>query len=230
MVDISQAQSITCTNNGQKEITSNCESEDDSIAKSSLANESPSNFWSVRKKTDLALRNDVVNKTILRTIKKHYTDKLRAWTQFFSLKTKAERKKMYLPCIEELVKCEFVNKSGLTICDKTEAETISLYLTWIIKPEFISRKYLTYDMLKFRKAYDTCLRYYSNNIYERLMKFDTFSNIFKCFITSGDFERLTKSDITLSRTPELYITRAHEMIQNSEYKLKSSKLMIPVGS
>lgn len=198
-------------------------SESDSSAKSSHGNLNAVKSLPEWKKADLSLRNDVVNKTILRAIKKYYTDKLKASTQFFDTKAKGLRKKIYVSSVDELVKSEFIGKNGQEIFNSSEIETTSLYLCWIIKPEYLARKYLTYEKQKFRKIYDSCLRYYSNINYERLMRFEAFSNIFKCFVTSGNFEQMAKSDSTLSRTPELYIARANEMIQNSVYKLESSK-------
>lgn len=106
------------------------------------------------KKKNLSTRSDVISKTIIRSIKKHYIDKFKDQTGFFRVKNKKERKSKYLRLIREFVNSEFYSKSTNGFFNLGEQEMIVLYMATILKPEYMTYSAVPYEIIKFKKTYE----------------------------------------------------------------------------
>lgn len=163
------------------------------------------------KSTSLSFRNDVVNKTLLRSIKKYYTDLFKAKSDFFLVKNKKDRKKIYYECIKKFTQTELFDQNSQFFTAE-ELEDVTMCMAILVKPEYMLQISLCYQYIRFKKIYEGCIYHYSRAYFDKIVQNQTFMKIFSNFVKLGHFETMTKTDTTLMRNPEFYIERVNEII------------------
>ena len=193
---------------------------------------------SIHKGINLAKRKDVINKTLLRSIKRYYTclfDKFGRENKF----SKQQRKESWMELIDEFTKSMYSDLDGSNIViDKTTQEGIKAFMASMITPNSIKRsnedrvyiqmlddfssllyKYSIKKLKAFvwNPAVSYVLRHFNQNgdtvsKSEKLSK----NQMSEMILEQGPFQIFLDSDPTLSKNKLLYIKAWKEIIQMTD--------------
>ena len=182
---------------------------------------------------DLHFRLDVVNKTFIRSIKRHYDDIWSNKKRIKSAKNVSAVTEVW-KCIDEICKTKFKDyfkqnemqdspstsdllstkeSKNRSRNDSPQYSDVKLLVACMVMPDVLK----VYMKTKIRKATFTI---FSNAIYKyshknmlKLMEHKTFNIILDQYVRSPDFEEMLKTDETLKRFPDMYREKGNTLIQ-----------------
>jgi hypothetical protein len=163
----------------------------------------------------------VVYKTLLRSVKRYYSNEFEARTEYSSL-SKSKQEKRCLEIIERFTKnifSEYLSNDSPGDAESKETidgknfDLVSKFVLSLVVPSYIKRN------LRNTKAYSTfdmfyeCLYRYSHKRLEGALKIPEIACVFKIFLNSDTFENLLESDATLSKNKEAYEAAKQEFME-----------------
>lgn len=163
-------------------------------------------------KKPMALRKDVVNKTVVRSLKRYITQKFEDMTKLTEIQTKKEK----LEKFEELTQSFTFNLFGSKINEYNEdglsQDDLVFIVRMLIQPDLVKKMNKTREQRFLCNNYYDCIYKYSHKRLLKLIKNPTLSHLFEDFIRNGCFEQLVMEDETLKRNPEAYIEAAQNLL------------------
>ena len=160
----------------------------------------------------LAKRKDVVNKTLLRSVKRYYTSLFEQFTKE-NLYTKQERREFWKAYISEFTKSIFGDymstitpESGITL------EEVNAFMSAMIVPNNIKRS-------ECEEVYNLMMEEFSNLLYKysikRLGSFvrnPSVKFVLRHYVELGPLRDLLENDVTLSKNKSLYLRASKEIL------------------
>lgn len=145
-------------------------------------------------------------------MKKFYTMKFKESTSFFEIKSKKQRKLVALEYISEFIETQLADKL-LELKSRVSKQVLTFYFGKIIVPEYVSKKNITVGENKEISHFYDCIYNYTNGNLKKLAKSFVFCSLFKNFVEEDHFLEMTRVDETLIRNPEIYLARAHGLLE-----------------
>ena len=165
-----------------------------------------------RKGISLAKRKDVVNKTLLRSVKRYYTN---LFDQFIRRNeySKQDKREFWKTYIEEFIREEFPVSLELFQEDTSiSLEEIKAFIAAMVVPNNIKRS-------DCEPAYNIILDDFSNLLYKysikrlgSFMKNTSVYFVLKHFVENGPLSDLLENDDTLSKNRHLYLKASKEIL------------------
>lgn len=149
------------------------------------------------KNQDLAIRKDVVNKTILRCLRRFMTSRYREVADEF-FKTNNHKSKWYFQSIEKFVDLEFSEYSS-------ERKKLQYYLGSIIYPKFVNKNHLRaaeMDEEEGQILYE-CMYKYSHTRLLKIIEFKPIHIIYKYFLKNA-LEKILDTEPAIIKNKETY--------------------------
>jgi len=183
-----------------------CQNEDSKSEKpTSLAS---SKDLKSRKKS---IRIDLVNKTVVRSIKRYYTQLFESLNPKFPTNATKDQAKLF----EELTNTLTFNLFSSLIADFSPngitLESIATVLRVFINPDLakiVDKSRATRTLIT---SYADVVYKYSHKRLQKLSKNSTFIYLFLKFIREGTFESLIAEDGTMCQNPEAYLAAGHSL-------------------
>lgn len=148
------------------------------------------------------IRKDVLNKTVVRALKRYYTQLFEAAYPTYATsgcKTVQEFESLTTTFVE-------------THFGNSDSQLASMIRAFV-NPDLSKKTKRTRKERDFLTEYQACIYKYSTKKLLKLAQNDTFSYLFKDFINKGAFEQLAYSDDNMSQNPEAYISTAKSMVK-----------------
>mmetsp|Transcript_15050 Transcript_15050/g.21056 ORF Transcript_15050/g.21056 Transcript_15050/m.21056 type:complete len:430 (+) Transcript_15050:1-1290(+) len=160
-------------------------------------------------KKSTALRKDVVNKTVIRSLKRYYTQ---VFEEFTPDSQNADCDK-----ITEFVQQQLASSLANLQTSEVTLNDVVFVMKVLLQPDLVKKMSKTRSERFLMNNYYDCIYKYSH---KRLLKLSqqkstetaAFRFVFTEFVQSGKFEELVMSDATLQRTPEAYLTAANTLL------------------
>jgi hypothetical protein len=158
-----------------------------------------------RVQKNLANRSDVVNKTLLRSLKRYYTKKFKEATDYRAAGKCCTNKEMY-DMLTEFTRQIYENNKNFELKEFAEVtlEDLTFYMGIWINPMLMRKfSYTHQERTKFHNFYNWLYAYSHIKLY-KLFKSNELYFMFIKFFEDGPFEELLASDETLKRNPNIY--------------------------
>ena len=142
---------------------------------------------------DLAIRKDVVNKTVLRWLRRHFTNEYRACSQdFFS--SKVHRSKWYFESIKK-----FVGSTFSSLIDKQQLLQVQFYIGSIIFPKFLTAEHARECRVDedLKQVFYDCVYKYSHTKLLSMFKIKPIKLIYQHFYTNTVCQALSSESAIL---------------------------------
>jgi hypothetical protein len=153
----------------------------------------------------LAIRSDVVNKTLLRSLKRYYTAEFEK-TTLNTLSGKFTSKSEVYRTIKEFTENIYDGERRFNLDEFADVQLDELvfYMGICIKPQEMKKSTNSpQERQKFQNFY-SCLYKYSHKKLLKLFHSNTLHFMFRKFFEDGIFDDLLINDATLKRNPEVY--------------------------
>ena len=160
----------------------------------------------------LSKRKDVVNKTLLRSVKRYYTS---LFQQFLhdNQYSKPEKRQYWMNYIDEFSKLNFSNwLEDIKSRDDVSWEAVKGFMASMVVPNNIKRTDCPPVYNEMLEAFSGLLYKYSIKRLETILKDVSVSYVLKHYIESGPLRDLLDSDATLSKNKHLYLRASKEII------------------
>lgn len=161
----------------------------------------------------LAVRSDVVNKTLLRSLKRYYTAKFDESTKG-KLQNKGNQKDELYVKLKEFTEAIYKDDPRFNLSEfvGVTMEDLVFYMGICINPLHMKRKASTpQERNKFQNFYN-CLYKYSHKKLLKLFSSNVLHFMFRKFFEDGPFQGLLKDDGTLKKHPEVYQTASENFL------------------
>lgn len=161
----------------------------------------------------LAIRSDVVNKTLLRSLKRYYTAEFERQTQS-KISTKSTQKEEVYQKIRDFTESIYQDEPrfGLSEFNDVTMDDLFFYMGICINPQMMKKTTSTpQERSRFQNFY-SCLYKYSHKKLMKLFSSKALYFMFRKFFEDGVFEDLLVNDSTLKRNPEVYKTASENFI------------------
>ena len=158
--------------------------------------------------TSKVIRRDVINKTVVRALKRHFTQIFTAEFADFALSGKKAQAEDFMQKTQQLAENLFVPEAlptGVTI------QSISSVLRMLVSPEIAKFCNRSRQERSVAKDYNDVIYKYSHKRLFKLAKDATFSYLFVNFILGGEFAALVEEDATMGLNPEAYLTASEAL-------------------
>lgn len=160
-------------------------------------------------------RRDLIKKTLIRAIKRYFTDKYRSKYVQGGKRFRSDEKGPYLANIlgfaEEILSVFGFDKSNSAFY--CEAKFLIANLVNPVFMKDLSGK--PKSLVPTTKLYNECLMRFTQRRSQRLWKVKVFFELYKCFYSSGELMKFATTDETLSTDIDLYLELAQELVQTS---------------
>jgi len=147
---------------------------------------------------DLAVRRDVVNKTVLRIMRRFFMQKFKeAFPHKF--KCKESKSKWYFEYVKKLV----IELFG---AEHPELRMLQIYMASIINPKHmtnVNMKETGFEKEDFLSFYNTIYKY-SHTRLSNLFKVNAYKEIYAYFYNIGPMDQIIKSETSVSKNSTLY--------------------------
>lgn len=157
------------------------------------------------------VRLDLVNKTVVRSIKRFYTQLFESLNPEFPNNAGKDQANLF----EELTNTLTFNLFGSLSADYSPSgitlESIATVLRVFINPDLakiVDKSRATRTLIT---SYADVVYKYSHKRLQKLNKNPTFIYIFLKFFRDGTFESLITKDATMGQNPEAYLSAAHTL-------------------
>ena len=154
---------------------------------------------------DLSKRQDVLNKSLLRTLKKYFTSKFNQETSYISLQSN-QKKTKFLDMLSDFVNNHYGSKIaeassefGITYDD------IYRYIAILINPELAKRGMKNRKHMNFSKLYYGVLYNYSNKKLILLFNDQVLHYLFDDLKKQGVMHQMIHTDATLAKNKDEYM-------------------------
>ena len=164
-----------------------------------------------------SIRRDVLNKTLLRSLKKFLTEKFNQKTEFLSLnvKEKYEKFRFLLKDFVTWYYVDILSDNNKQNYDEL-VENIYFYVGIMTYPSLIKRYVKKKEHIKFKKLYYECAYKYSHSKLDRLFIDPTLKLIFQHYYDSGAASEMIEKDETLSKRKGAYIKCLYQFMKSFE--------------
>ena len=163
---------------------------------------------------DLSKRQDVLNKSLLRTLKKYFTSKFNQETNYASLKS-YQKKSKFLDMWVDFVDCHYGSKTaeaasefGITYDD------IYRYIAIMINPELAKKRMRNKKHIRFLKLYYEVLYNYSSKKLILLFNDQVLHYLFDDLKKQGAMHQMIHTDATLVKNKDEYMRTLDEFMQS----------------
>lgn len=156
----------------------------------------------------------MVNKTLLRSLKRYYTAKFEEQTKSKMLGKTAQKDELH-DKLREFTRSVYEGDKRFNLPEFAEVtmDDLVFYMGICINPLYMKRiASSSQDRLKFQNFY-SCLYKYSHKKLLKLFQSSVLHFMFRKFFEEGPFEDLLVNDSTLQRNPEVY-SKASENFLN----------------
>ena len=171
---------------------------------STEANVKPFSPTLYKKRTCLDIRQDVLNKSMLRSLKKYLTNKFLDETNFNS-KTPADKKKDYNPLMTQFVTKYYPESTGNFKPKYLNFKAMYAYIGVIVMPEIAKKELMDAPYRRFSQQLYQVLYNYSHGKLSNLFKNKTLRFLFEDYVNSGAANTLIETDPTLSKNKNEYL-------------------------
>lgn len=149
-------------------------------------------------------RPDVLNKTLLRSLKKYLTAQFNEETHFEDIPG-CEKSSRYVGLLRTFVQSNYAAKLQDVDFGREDAfEDIVNYVGIIINFSMIKKDIQDKDYLKFNTQYYDCLYKYSHRKLSSIFSDKILKFLFEDFIETGKIYEHMKQDDTMSKNPQAY--------------------------
>lgn len=172
-----------------------------------------------RRRGSLAVRKDVVNKTLLRSMKRLITQKFETESKINDLPADERKEQFlnlvdsfthsYLPSVCEIVNVEDNNDEDESIISQNGVKFI---IGLIVSQQLMRSHINTIKERTFFYQYYQLLNKYSHKKLLRLLKNSNFIFVIASFKDNGGLDELIKTDPTLMKNPQVYHEAAQSFI------------------
>ena len=168
------------------------------------------NFQAIEKSCK-PIRVDVLNKTVIRSLKKYYTQLFEAQNSNYEQETSDVKMFEELTHNFTLNLFKFLhnelNQEGILF------EDILFTIRMLIQPEITKKTSKTREQRFLMNDYYDCIYKYSHKRLLKLCKNSTFTYLFTKFISLGLFREQVMNDQTLMQNPVAYLEAGEKMLQ-----------------
>lgn len=149
-------------------------------------------------------RQDVLNKTMLRSLKKFLTKEFYKFSELKSLPYK-ERTKKFFEELDSFTSAKYRSVKEDPSAFNFSYEDISYYTGIIIWPEIMKKKFKAqHKFIKFNKNFYECVYRYSHIKLSKMFCDDVLKYMFEDYIGSGCVYQMIQEDETLRKNEDLY--------------------------
>lgn len=169
--------------------------------------------WSWRHENGINLHNrrDVINKTLIRSAKRYFTDKFEEFLWANKI-NKIQKKAQWKEYVEDFTK--HILKDRIKASDKTKnyklKDVYALMAAMVIHHR-VKKSDKRSSYYEISELFTATLYRYTLNRLNHFLKQPYVSFVFKFYFEDGPFSELLKSDSTLSKHPDLYLESCKEM-------------------
>lgn len=175
-------------------------------------------IWKNRRGS-LAVRKDVVNKTLLRSIKRYVTERFEDQSGIKKLST-SEQKEQFLALIEKFIHAYFSSYGQvLTIEDNPDEEEsklsqngIKFIVGLLVNPNLLKSHFKSIKERTFFYLFQNLLKKYSHRKLLRLMTNENFIFVVASLRENGGLEDIISSDPTCNKNKQAYYEAADSFI------------------
>lgn len=167
----------------------------------------------------LAVRSDVVNKTLLRALKRYYTAKFENENSAFHTH-KNEKKEVVYQRIKDFAITVYKGDRNIGKEEFSDItiEDLCFYMGILINPSLMKRFSLQpHDRIKIQNFYN-CLYNYSHKKLQKLFKSNVLHFMFTKFAEEGPLDELLLNDSTLKKNPDVYKKASKSFIESRCHK------------
>jgi hypothetical protein len=158
-------------------------------------------FRAYKKRKNLNVRQDVLNKTLLRSLKKYLTKEFDEFTNSKNLTFK-ERQSGFYGELDRFTADKYTNAQD----SKFELSDISAYIGIIVWPEPMKKRFRGNNMhIKFNRKFYECVYKYTHIRLSTIFKDEVFGFLFQHYIQSRAVYEMIESDATLSKNRDAYM-------------------------
>lgn len=163
----------------------------------------------------LAKRKDVVNKTLLRSAKRYYTN---LFDQFIreSHYSKQEKREFWKLYIKDFSKALFKDLGEVALKGKVTIEDVNAFMAAMIVPNYVKRAEQNDVYADITQEFSDLLYKYSIKRLNAFVANPSVGYVLKQFVEEGALKSLLDDDVTLSKNRSLYIKAAKEIIKLSK--------------
>ena len=150
---------------------------------------------------DLAIRKDVVNKTVLRCLRRYFSNIYRSKSQDY-FESKIHRSKWYFESIKRFVTLIFDSDSSI---DKTHLLHVQFYIGSIIFPKFLASSHAEECKIDedLKQVFYDWVYKYSHTKLLSMFKFQPISIIYKYFYENA-IDQALMSEPAIMKNPSIY--------------------------
>lgn len=160
---------------------------------------------------NLSIRRDVVNKTLFRSLKRHYTELFMAKFEL----AKNEPTESYLKKIDTFCFSLFNDKLAALQTWGITFEEVKKFISIIVSPNHIKNSLSESADVTLYKDYYSCLYQYSHKKLAKMLMNNVCGYLFNDFITSGQLSNFISKCSTMSQHSEVYEKTAADFIKLS---------------
>lgn len=157
------------------------------------------------------LRLDLVNKTVMRSIKRFYTQLFESFNPDFNYSPGKENASIFEEQTTTFTQSLFCSDDPELISKNITLQSIAAVLRMLICPELAKSINKARTERALLTSYSDVIYKYSHKRLLKLTKNSTFSYLFLKFITKGGFTSLVMNDDTMGQNPCAYLKAAENM-------------------
>lgn len=160
----------------------------------------------------LAKRKDVVNKTLLRSVKRYYTS---LFEQFMKENqySKQERREYWKEYIDEFTKFIFGDYINfITVDSGVTIQEVNAFMASMIVPNNIKRSECEEVYTLMMEEFSNLLYKYSIKRLQTFVKNPSVTYVLRHYIEKGPLDELLENDVTLSKNRSLYMKASKEIL------------------
>lgn len=159
--------------------------------------------------TKLSVRKDVVNKTLLRSLKRYYTD---LFEKQFSL-SKKESSESYLKKVNTLCSQLFLNEEQKIFSFGLTYDQVEKFLSILISPSHVKAVLTEAEDLALHKEFYSCLYQYSHKKLAKMLMNPVCGYLFTEFITSGNLTQFISTWTTMNQNADVYLSASQSFLK-----------------
>ena len=181
--------------------------------------------YSLTNSKKFSQREDVLNKTLLRSLKKYFTDKFNQKSDFMSL-TPGEKYWKFKAKIFEFTKEYYQSLFNLDEYSPELQEDVLYYIGILVNPNLIKRFLKKRKYIRFFRGYYECVYKYSHRKLNKLFADPVLKFVFEIYRSSGAAEEMVINDETLSKNKICYrnwLEVFTDSFELKEYSLKDKR-------
>lgn len=166
----------------------------------------------IKEPKDLSKRSDVVNKTILRSMKRYYYNRFNEFSGFGKLSNK-EKFSQFHKLVSDFVKTEIVSLNGLT--EEQMEETVFFFGSMLSYTHM--RRGITNSKRRTQVNFvHKCLYNYSHKKLAQLMSYIGFEFVLRDFVRFGGIDMVIENEETLSKNSGHYKQAAEDLFLRTQ--------------